>query len=104
MDAEGVRKLALGLPDATEAPHFHFTSFRIGGRIFATMPPGSDLLHIFVPDEDREVAVAAHPGTCEALHWGKRTVGLRVDLTRAGDELIEDLIRAAYEAKAQARR
>jgi hypothetical protein len=65
MDEEGVRRLAVALPDVTEAPHFHFTSFRIDGRIFATMPPGAAFLHAFVPEEERVLAVAAHPEVCE---------------------------------------
>lgn len=31
------RKLALGLPEAVEAPHFELASFRAKGRIFATL-------------------------------------------------------------------
>ena len=94
-----MRAFALSLPDATEEPHFHYTSFRVKARIFATMPPSNDLLHVFVPDEDREMAVTAHADCCEALHWGKRVVGVRVDLNQAGRDLVEDLLRAAYDAK-----
>jgi predicted DNA-binding protein (MmcQ/YjbR family) len=104
MNAGAVRRFALSLPDATEEPHFHYTSFRIGGRIFATMPPGDDLLHVFVPDEDREAATAAYPDICAALHWGKRVVGVRVDLAKASARLVEDLLRAAYDGKAQQRK
>ena len=99
MKVEAVRKFALSLPDATEEPHFHFTSFRINGKIFATMPPSNDLLHVFVPEEEREVATNTHPDQCEVLHWGKRVVGLKVDLTAAKSGFVEDLLRAAYAAK-----
>ena len=64
------------------------------------MPPGGALLHVFVPEEERELAVAAHPGVCEALHWGKRLVGVKVDLKAAADDVVETLIRAAYDDKA----
>jgi hypothetical protein len=101
MKADAVRRFALSLPRATEEPHFHFTSFRIGGKIFATMPPSNELLHVFVPEEDREAATAAHPEVCEVLHWGKRVVGVRVDLTKASRSLIEDLLRAAYDSKSK---
>lgn len=100
MDADSVREIATSLPDVTEEPHFHFTSFRIDGRIFATMPPGGALLHVFVPEEERELAVAAHPEVCETLHWGKRLVGVKVNLKAAADELVATLIRAAYDDKA----
>ena len=41
------RRHALSLPEATEAPHFHFTSFRVRGKIFATAPPDGEYLHVF---------------------------------------------------------
>ncbi|HUF72218.1 MAG TPA: MmcQ/YjbR family DNA-binding protein [Gammaproteobacteria bacterium] len=104
MRVDAVRRFALSLPEATEEPHFHYTSFRIGGKIFATMPPGNDLLHVFVPEEDREAATAAHPDICESLHWGKRVVGVRVELTKASASLVEDLLRAAYDSKSQKRK
>ena len=99
MNADAVRRFSLALPDVTEEPHFHFTSFRIAGRIFATMPPGDRLLHVFVPEEDREVAVAAHPDICESLQWGKRVIGVKIDLEAASESLVTDLIRAAYDHK-----
>lgn len=101
MKVDAVRKFALSLPDATEEPHFHFDSFRINGKIFATMPPSNDLLHVFAPEEDREAAIAAHPETCEALQWGKRVAGVKVDLTSADRPLVEDLLRAAYDSKSK---
>jgi hypothetical protein len=100
MDEAAVRQIAIALPEVTEAPHFHFTSFRIDGKIFATMPPGGELLHVFVPEEERELAVAAYPTICAALHWGMRVVGVRVNLGAASNELVENLLRAAYDSKA----
>jgi len=104
MKVEAVRKIALSLPDATEEPHFHFTSFRIKGKIFATMPPSNDLLHVFAPEEEREVAIAAHPETCEALQWGKRVSGVKVRLTDADHLLVKELLRAAYYSKSKAKK
>lgn len=102
MNADAVREFALSLPDATEEPHFHFTSFRIGGKIFATMPPRNELLHVFCPEEDREAAVAEYPEVCEVLHWGKRVAGVKLELARADDDFVRDLLQAAYDAKAPA--
>jgi hypothetical protein len=99
MKVDAVRQFALSLPGATEEPHFHFSSFRIDGRIFATMPPGNDLLHVFAPEEDREVAIAANPEICEALHWGKRVVGVRIRLANASPSMVKDLLRVAYDSK-----
>jgi hypothetical protein len=101
MDVDAVRQFALSLPDATEEPHFHFTSFRISGKIFATMPPSNDLLHVFAPEEDREAAIAAHSEVCETLHWGKRVVGVKINLGRVSRSLVEDLLQAAYDSKSK---
>jgi len=101
MDVEAVRQFALSLPEATEEPHFHFTSFRINGKIFATMPPSNDLLHVFAPADDREAAIAANPLVCEQLHWGKRVVGVKIDLGGARASLVKDLLRAAYDSKSK---
>jgi hypothetical protein len=103
MKVDAVRRLALSLPSATEEPHFHYSSFRINGKIFATMPPSNDILHVFAPEEDREVAIAAHPEICESLHWGKRVVGVKINLKAANRSLVEDLLRAAYDSKSKKR-
>ena len=100
MTREAVRAYALSLPQATEEPHFHFTSFRVGGKIFATMPPARELLHVFVPEAEREASVAAFPECCEALHWGRKTIGVKIDLEAAGAGLVRDLLAAAHAAKA----
>jgi hypothetical protein len=34
------RHFALSLPEAVEAPHFEKSSFRVKGKIFATVPEG----------------------------------------------------------------
>jgi len=103
MKREAVANYALSLPRATEEPHFHFTSFRIDGKIFATMPPSNELLHVFVPEAEREASILAYPNCCEVLHWGQRTVGLKIDLEQASARLVEDLLTAAYDAKAKAK-
>jgi hypothetical protein len=51
VSAAAVRKLALALPEATEQPHHDLTSFRVRGKIFATMPPEGGRLHVFLPDD-----------------------------------------------------
>jgi hypothetical protein len=104
VNSDAARALALSFPGASEEPHFHYSSFRVNGKIFATMPPSNELLHVFVPEMDREAAVAAYPGTCQALHWGKRVVGVKIDLGKARDDLVADLLSAAWESKSAGRK
>jgi hypothetical protein len=95
-----VRRLALALPDATEAPHFKYTSFRVRGKIFATAPPDGTALHVFVGEEVRAQALALHPAAVEKLEWGGKVVGLRVLLARADAALVGGLLRQAWTCKA----
>jgi hypothetical protein len=95
-----VRAFALTLPEVTEAPHHHFGSFRVGGKIFATVPPGDEIIHVFVAEPDREVALALYPEFVEKLWWGAKVVGLRVHLPKANLSVVKGLVRTAWQAKA----
>jgi hypothetical protein len=95
-----VRRFALSLPEAAEEPHFHFASFRVRGKIFATLPPGGAHAHIFVGDEEREKALELHPDFIEKLHWGKRVVGVRVTLAKAKAAVVTQLLAQAWKRKA----
>jgi hypothetical protein len=98
--AGDARKYALSLPEAAEAPHFNYASFRVRGKIFATMPPDEAHLHVFVPDEDRDPAVELHPEAVEKLWWGKKVVGLRLTLVKAKPAMVRALLKKAWAAKA----
>ena len=100
MTLDDARKLALALPSSNEEPHHHFTSFRVNGKIFATAPPDEEFLHVFVDEERRELAIAMFPNACEPLTWGKKTVGVRVKLSEADTDDVEDLLRCAWALKA----
>jgi hypothetical protein len=95
-----VRKFALSLPETTEEPHFESASFRVRGKIFVTVPPGEQHIHVFVPEDAREQALALHPGCLEKLWWGKSVRGLRLSLEAAPAAVMQQLVRLAWEHKA----
>jgi len=103
MTLQQARKFALSLPEATEEPHFEFTSFRIGGKIFATAPPESEYLHVFLPEDAREAALARGADFLEELRWGKRVLGLRVMLPAANPADVHALLEQAWAHKAPKR-
>lgn len=70
MKPDAVRRMALALPEASEAPHVHFMSFRVGSKVFATAAPTDDALHVFIADDERDRALALHPACTERLLWG----------------------------------
>lgn len=95
-----LRKYALSLAGASEEPHFERTSFRVGGKIFMTAKPGEPYAHVFVGEELREPALAAHPQCMEKLPWGGKIMGLRIHLPQVPAGVMKDLVRAAWQARA----
>ena len=78
-------------------------SFRVRGRIFATVPPDDEHLHVFVDEGETRAAVAEDPAAFEPLLWGQRLSGLRVRLAAADQERIEELLQETWRRKAPAR-
>jgi len=66
---EQVRQLALALPEAVEQDHHGRPSFRVAGRIFATL---WDENHINVMLDEPGILTAVQNGSdaCEELWWG----------------------------------
>ncbi len=93
-----VRQLALSLPDASEEPHHDRASFRVRGRIFATLPDDEHLNVMLSPDSVEEVLADSPPG-CSTLWWGKRISGVRVVLASALPDLTAELLAEAHEQK-----
>ena len=102
-DLEEARRFALSLPGATEEPHFEMSSFRVRGRIFATVPPDGEHLHVFVDEGEVHAAVAEDPAAFESLLWGQRLRGLRVRLAAAAQDRVEELLEESWRRKAPAR-
>jgi hypothetical protein len=103
MKPEQVRRFALSLPKAAEEPHFEMWSFRVRGKIFATVPPEGGLLHVFVDDEAVRTAVRDDPAAFEELWWGKKLAGVRVKLAAAKPAAVFDLLQTSWRRKAPKR-
>ena len=95
-----VRTFALTLPEVTEAPHHHLSSFRVSGKIFVTVPPDGRYIHVFVGEEQRVLALMLAPEFIEKLLWGEKVVGLRIALAMAKPALVKQLIAQSWQAKA----
>jgi hypothetical protein len=103
MKLQSVRRHALSLPEVTEEPHFHYTSFRVAGKIFATAPPPGDRLHVFIDDTDRDRALALYAAFVEKLYWGEKVCGVRILLARAKPAAVKELLMQAWRRKAPKR-
>ena len=97
MKLADVRAHALSPEAVSEEPPHPYSSFRVRGKIFVTIPPEETHLHVFVGEEDREQALALHPAFVEKLFWGSKVLGLRVDLARATPAVVRALVVKAYE-------
>src|SRR5215203_5990991 len=97
-DAATVRSIALALPEATEQDHHGRPSFRVGGKIFATL---WDPRHANVMLDQPGIltAVDAHPEACTELWWGRRLAAVKVDLEAASADLLAELLADAWEHK-----
>jgi len=100
---ESLRRYALSLDGVTEAPHHHYSSFRVAGRIFVTVPPEGDVIHVFVGEDDRERALALYPEWADKLLWGGKVRGLRITLAPAAAPAVKALTLSAYESRAATR-
>jgi hypothetical protein len=92
-----LRKLALALPQAVEAPHFDMPSFRVAGKIFATARLGEPKAMLKLPPELQAAMCAAHPGIIAPVPgaWGAR--GATVVATNQIDPgLLADLVASAW--------
>jgi hypothetical protein len=102
MTSQDARRLALSLPEAVEQDHHGRPSFRVAGRIFATLWD-DDHMNVMLDEPGIRTAVQAHAETCSEVMWGKRLAAVRVTLSAADPELLADLLADAWEGKAPAR-
>jgi len=98
-----VRRLALALPETGEAPHHEMTSFRVAGKIFATMPPQGGPVHLFLDDVAVDAYRAEFPAAIEELWWGSKRRGCRVVLAEATAPLLRELLTESWRRKAPRR-
>src|ERR1700693_180779 len=98
MTAAQVRKLALALPETVEQEHWGNPSFRVRGRIFATVP---DAGHgkVMIDPLDVDGVVREDPESCSGLLWGKEVRGVRVALRNVAPGMVQKLLEMAWRRK-----
>ena len=100
MQLDQLRSYALSLPETSEEPHFNYSSFRVKGKIFVTVPPDEKFAHVFVDDEQRDIAVTLYPEAIQPLMWGKKFVGVRILMAKANVGFVRALVHSAWARKA----
>ncbi|MFI6938202.1 MmcQ/YjbR family DNA-binding protein [Streptomyces sp. NPDC050418] len=59
--SEDARAIALGLPETTEKEAWSMPTFRVAGKMFATMPEEETSIAVRCPKEERDELVLAEP-------------------------------------------
>ena len=102
VSVQQARQLALALPEAVEQDHHGRPSFRIGGKIFATL---WDAEHMNVMLDEGGILTAIHeaPQVCEEVWWGKKLAAVRVKLRLVESKALAQLLTEAWELRAPKR-
>ncbi len=95
---EEARAIALALDGAVERDHHGRPSFRVDGRIFATLWDEQHM-NVMLDEPGILTAVEADPELCSQVWWGKRLAAVRVDLARADAVALRELLADAWEGK-----
>jgi hypothetical protein len=99
-----IRQVALSLPEAVELPHFEKASFRVGGKIFATLTPDGGRLMLKLPEEIKEALKASDPDAILPLPgaWDRGGSTL-IEVAAMDPAKLADLIRLAWRTTAPAK-
>jgi hypothetical protein len=104
LDADAVRAIALALPEAVEMDHHGMPSFRVAGRIFATLRTSPSRLMVKLEPEDQRNLAEGYPSIITPVpgFWGRKGSTF-VDYDRVDRELIEAMLRLAWSGVAPKR-
>jgi hypothetical protein len=97
VDAERARELALALPLASEAPHFHRIAFRTPRKTFATLDPAVPDLNLMFDPELRDFYCEQEPQVFAPVPGGWGRMGAtRCDLTVVDEPTLVSALQAAH--------
>jgi hypothetical protein len=102
VSVDQARRFALSLPEAVEQDHHGRPSFRVAGKIFATL---WDEEHMNVMLDEGGILTAVHqdPKTYEEVWWGKKLAAVRVNLPLIESEALAELLTESWELRAPKR-
>ncbi|MFF4824772.1 MmcQ/YjbR family DNA-binding protein [Streptomyces sp. NPDC001312] len=85
-DAHDVRRIALSLPDTTEKIAWSMPTFRVAGKMFATLPEEETSIAVRCPKEERDELVLAEPEKFWIAGHEAQFAWVRVRLAALEDE------------------
>lgn len=96
---DDARSIAFALPEVSEQDHHGMASFRVRGKIIATVPD-DDHLRVMAGEAEIRAAAAQNPAVCHEFYWGKRLSCVVVDLAGATPDQVTELLTEAWLRKA----
>lgn len=104
MTIDDFRRLALALPEATEAAHMAHPDFRVRNKIFATLWPKEGRGVVMLTPEQQKVVVELKPAVFAPVPggWGRRG-STNVSLRAADEMSLTSVLLMAWRNKAPAR-
>jgi hypothetical protein len=104
MTVDDFRRLALALPEATEAAHMTHPDFRVRNKIFATLWPEEGRGVVMLTPEQQKVVVELKPAVFTPVPggWGRRG-STNVSLRAADEMSLTSVLLMAWRNKAPAR-
>lgn len=89
------RQMALALPGVAEKDHFGRPSFRVGGKIFATLWPIEKRAVLKLPADHQTMLFEAQPEAFSPARWGS-IVWTFVELPKVDKRQLDGLMTAAW--------
>jgi hypothetical protein len=102
LTSDQAQQLALVLPEAVEQDHHGRASFRVNGKIFATLWD-EEHMNVMLDEGGIRMAVEQHPDACTEVWWGKKLAAVRVELHAAPKKALAQMLREAWELRAPRR-
>lgn len=98
---EKVRQFALSFEGSEEKPHFEKASFRVKGKIFATLDTQNDRACLMLTPIDQSVFSKFDPAIIYPVPnaWGKQGATF-VELKKVPVGIFKDALKCAYRGKA----
>ncbi len=96
VETETFRKMALSFPDTVEQPHFEATSFRIMGKIFASLEIEKNKACLKFSPTDQEQFCSFDKAIYPVDNrWGK-SGWTYIDIDKIREELMFEALESAY--------
>jgi hypothetical protein len=103
-DAEDVRRIALSLPDTAEKIAWSMPTFRVAGKMFATLPEDETSMAVRCPKVERAELVLAEPDKFWVAGHEAQSAWVRVRLAALdGEDELRDILADSWRQAASTR-